>query len=327
MFGKMMNRFYYGKSGKGDYTREDLPETRWQLFWEMLRVRFTALFKLNIMYMVAWLPAIIVIGRSLMLGFSGLANLSEMQLQMEAGEIAAEMVRDTTLQYQAAMQGVLMQTLLLLAPAIAITGPFTAGAAYVTRNWARDEHSFIWSDFWDAVKGNWKQGLLTSIITGVMPLFMYVSWTVYGNMAKTMPVCYVAQVLCIMIGLLWMMSLMYTYPQMITYDLKYPALIRNSLIMLIGRLPMTAGLKLLSAVPAVLCAAVSLLTPYAMYAMLVYGLYYVLLGFALSRFVGASYANAVFDHYINVKIEGAEVGRGLQQMSDDDEEDDEAFEA
>ena len=327
MFGKMMNRFYYGKSGKGDYTREDLPETRWQLFWEMLRVRFTALFKLNIMYMVAWLPAIIVIGRALMLGFSGLANLSEMQLQMEAGEIAAEMVRDTTLQYQAAMQGVLMQTLLLLAPAIAITGPFTAGAAYVTRNWARDEHSFIWSDFWDAVKGNWKQGLLTSIITGVMPLFMYVSWTVYGNMAKTMPVCYVAQVLCIMIGLLWMMSLMYTYPQMITYDLKYPALIRNSLIMLIGRLPMTAGLKLLSVVPAVLCAVVSLLTPYAMYAMLVYGLYYVLLGFALSRFVGASYANAVFDRYINVKIEGAEVGRGLQQMSDDDEEDDEAFEA
>ena len=324
MFGKMMNRFYYGKSGKGDYTREDLPETRWQLFWEMLRVRFTALFKLNIMYMVAWLPAIIVIGRSLMLGFSGLANLSEMQLQMEAGEIAAEMVRDTTLQYQAAMQGVLMQTLLLLAPAIAITGPFTAGAAYVTRNWARDEHSFIWSDFWDAVKGNWKQGLLTSIITGVMPLFMYVSWTVYGNMAKTMPVCYVAQVLCIMIGLLWMMSLMYTYPQMITYDLKYPALIRNSLIMLIGRLPMTAGLKLLSAVPAVLCAAVSLLTPYAMYAMLVYGLYYVLLGFALSRFVGASYANAVFDHYINVKIEGAQVGRGLHH---EEEGEDEAFDA
>ena len=39
MFGKMMNRYYYGKSGKGDYTKEDLPQTRWQLFWEMLRVR------------------------------------------------------------------------------------------------------------------------------------------------------------------------------------------------------------------------------------------------------------------------------------------------
>ena len=61
MFGKMMNRYYYGKSGKGDYTTEDLPQTRWALFWEMLRVRFSALFRLNLIYMVAWLPAIIVI--------------------------------------------------------------------------------------------------------------------------------------------------------------------------------------------------------------------------------------------------------------------------
>ena len=37
MFGKMMNNFYYGKSGKGDFRKEDLPKNRWQLFWEMLR--------------------------------------------------------------------------------------------------------------------------------------------------------------------------------------------------------------------------------------------------------------------------------------------------
>ena len=47
MFGKMMNRYYYGKSGKGDYTKEDLPQTRWQLFWEMLRVRLSGLVRLN----------------------------------------------------------------------------------------------------------------------------------------------------------------------------------------------------------------------------------------------------------------------------------------
>ena len=40
MFGKLMNSFYYGKSGKGDYRKEDLPKNRWQLFFEMLRIRF-----------------------------------------------------------------------------------------------------------------------------------------------------------------------------------------------------------------------------------------------------------------------------------------------
>ena len=61
MFGKMMNSFYYGKSGKGDYRKEDLPTNRWQLFWEMLRVRFSALMRLNLLYMLVWLPAMIVL--------------------------------------------------------------------------------------------------------------------------------------------------------------------------------------------------------------------------------------------------------------------------
>ena len=42
---------------------------------------------------------------------------------------------------------------LLLVPCLTLTGPFTTGVAYVTRNWARDEHAFIWSDFIDTVKG------------------------------------------------------------------------------------------------------------------------------------------------------------------------------
>ena len=43
MFGRLMNSFYYGKSGKGDYRKEDLPKNRWQLFWEMLRIRLSGL--------------------------------------------------------------------------------------------------------------------------------------------------------------------------------------------------------------------------------------------------------------------------------------------
>ena len=34
MFGKMMNGFYYGKSGKGDYRPEDLPKTRYNIVIE-----------------------------------------------------------------------------------------------------------------------------------------------------------------------------------------------------------------------------------------------------------------------------------------------------
>ena len=56
MFGKFMNNYYYGKSGKGDYNPEDLPRTRMQLFWEMLRTRLSALMRLNLIYVLPWIP-------------------------------------------------------------------------------------------------------------------------------------------------------------------------------------------------------------------------------------------------------------------------------
>lgn len=326
MFGKMMNRYYYGKSGQGDYNKDNLPQTRIQLFWEMLRIRFAALMRLNLMYMVIWIPAMIVIARGVMLWYSGMVGLSELQAEVDAGTLALESFRESYATWGDAQRSILMQTLLLLVPCIAITGPCTSGLCYVTRNWARDEHAFAWSDFKDAVKENWKPSILMSLITGFMPLLIYVCFVFYGDMAKQNPLFMLPQVLSVMLGAIWMMMQIYTYPQIVTYTLPFRGVLKNSLLMAVGRLPMSIGLRLLSVVPALICAAVGLLTPYFQYALLAYGLYYVLLGFALSRFVGASYTNAVFDRYINVKIDGAQVGRGLYKEEDDDE-DDEADEA
>ena len=49
--------------------------------------------------------------------------------------------------------------------------------------------------------------------------------------------------------------------------------------------------------------------------------WYLLIGFSLSRFVTASYTNGQFDKFINPRIEGAQVNRGLSEEEDWDEED------
>ena len=126
---------------------------------------------------------------------------------------------------------------------------------------------------------------------------------------------------------MWLCSLMYVYPQIVTYKLTYRNVVRNSLIMTVGRLPMTVGLKLLSLLPWAITALVSLFTPYMQYALLGLAAYYILIGFSLSRFVGASYSNAVFDRYINPNIEGVQVGRGLYNAEDDEDDEDGGGEA
>lgn len=306
MFGKLMNNFYYGKSGKGDYRKEDLPKNRWELFWEMLRIRFSALMRLNLMYMVVWLPAMIVLM---------IAAMSALTLLGEAAT-TEEMMQS----FSETIGSVVMSTLLLLVPCIAITGPCTAGVCYVTRNWARDEHAFIWSDFKDAVKENWKQGLAISVITGLLPLVVYVCWNFYSAMAAENPVMVIPQVLTAMIGLIWMISVTYFYPLMVSYKLKMRELLRNGLLLAVARLPFSLGVRLLHMVP----TAIALVCAFffnPIWSVMGLFAYYLLFGFGLSRFVTASYTNAVFDRFINSRIEGAVINRGLSQETDDDEED------
>lgn len=313
-----MNSYYYGKSGKGDYTPDDLPKNRWQLFMEMLRTRMSGLCRMNLMYFVAWLPAMIAISLcvvSLIMTLAGTVQVDETGAVIDAIDQTAlrEAMRTSN--------DMIFVTLLILIPCIAITGPFTAGLSYVTRNWARDEHAFPWADYKDAIKANWKQGLLVSTITGCVPFLVYICWRFYGDMAVGNAVWVIPQMLILMLGILWALAVTYMYPMMVTYQMNFRTIIRNSFILAVGRLPGSVGIRLLHCVPTALFTVIFLLTLQPWVLLLLFA-YYLVFGFAFSRFITASFTNAVFDKYINSRIEGAQVNRGLSQENDDDDDDD-----
>ena len=334
MFGRMMNNYYYGKSGKGDFRKEDMPETRWQLFWDTLRTRLSGLCRLNLMYMVVFIPMMIV----LVTNFFNILQGSNMILAAKEGNLQ-EYLEQSVQEGQevptltpeqeealvnadlgAVMDGTIFRMLLWLIPCIAITGPFTAGVSYVTRNWSRDEHAFIWSDFKDAVKENWKHSLLLSCITSVLPALVYVGWRFYGNLARENTLMVVPQILVVMIAVVWSLAITYMHPMQVSYELKVRDLLRNGLLLAVARLPFSIGIRLLHCVPLLIGAAVAFLWN-PMYAVLFLGAWHILLGFSLSRFITASYTNAVFDKYINSRVEGAKVNRGLRDPEDEDEDD------
>ena len=347
MLKNLMNNFYFGKAGKADLTVEDMPTTRGQLFKETLRVRLSALVRLNLMYLVVWLPTIIVLALTAM-GAMNVMNqmdlgdgtstltryVEEAQVQAQA-ENASDAVKEAAGmdpgqvldagQVLDVLYSLLFSTLIWLFPCIAITGPATAGVAYVTRNWARDEHAFIWSDFKDAVKDNWKQALPVSIITGLLPLVVFVAWRFYGAQAATSAFYVLPQVLVLMLGIVWMLTVTYLYPLMVSYKLSFKDLIRNGLLLAVARLPMSVGIRLLHCVPVALGALVIYsLSP--QWGALGLAAWYIIIGYSLSRFITASYTNGVFEKYINPRIEGAPVNAGLYVDEDTDEDDDDADE-
>ncbi len=332
MFGKFMNNYYYGKSGKGDYTPEDLPKTRWQLFWEMLRVRFNGLCRMNLIYMLPWIPTILVIGMLVMYVLTmGTVPTEEVTVTNADGSTSTQIVQvEMTQEEQLALleeqaslvPGMIQMTLILLIPCIAITGPWTAGVAWVTRNWARDEHAFIWSDMKDAMKENWKQALGLSAITSVIPFLAWICWQFYGNLAANNWIMTIPQMLTMMIAAIWFLAITYAYPMLVTYKMSFATIIKNSLLLAIGRLPMSVGVRLLHLVPAALTVVCTFLFG-SIWIPMVLVAYYILIGFTLSRFVTASYTNAQFDKFINSRIEGAQVNRGLAEEEDEDWEEEE----
>ncbi|MBQ4640694.1 MAG: DUF624 domain-containing protein [Clostridia bacterium] len=332
----MMNNYYYGKSGKGDFKKDDLPQNRWQLFWDMLRTRLSGLCRMNLTVFAAWLPLIILLGYNVLslINWMGVVNTYSEYLQ--TGELGEYLTMEAVGALQELMAGrepaqfladLITESIpslcLWCIPCILITGPVQAGMAYVTRNWARDEHAFAWSDFKDAVKANWKQGLVISGITSLIPIIAYTSYTYYGQMAETQGAFFmIPQMLVITMSGVWLLSLVFMYPIIVQYEIKTLALIKNGIILAIARLPQTIGIRLITLIPGVICVGIFWFT-FSELALLALVAYYVLIGFALTRFIHASYTNGVFDKYINSRMEGVEVNRGLASDLDDDDEEDE----
>ena len=373
--GKLMDNYFYGKSGKGDFRKDDLPDTRMKLFRDTLRTRLSGLCRLNLIYMLIWIPAALV----LLLNVSNLWNRIQTEAAIseynytEYAELLQSKGMELTLseeeynqyreylqerdrvyadtsyeaylervgadsegtltreQFQAVqtngateMQNGLLWLLIYLFPCIAITGPFTAGLSYVTRNWARDEHAFAWSDFKDAVKSNWKIPLLLSTITGALPALIYQGWITYGRMANQNMIMAVPQMLVVMVGAIWAISITYMYPLTVTYDLKAKGVLRNGLLLGIARLPFSVGIRLLHCVPTVIAfIAVWFFGVDPLFGLILLCGYYMIIGFGLSRFITASYTNAVFDRFINPQIEGAKVNQGLREKEDFGDEEEE----
>lgn len=299
-FGNLMNNYFYGKQGKGDFTLENLPQNRRQLFGEVLKVRWSAMFGVNLLYMVIWLPAI----AWTFLNLFTLYNI----LGAEAGTFTAEDVN-----------GLITTYLLIMIPCVAITGPFNAGVTYVLRNWARDEHSFVLSDFKDALKANWKQALVVSLIDGLLPFLMYTCWRFYGSMLANSAFYMVPTALVLLVFIVWKLSSMLAYPMLITYDLKLKDVIRNSILLTLAKLPYAILIKLATLVVPALAVGLGLLIPsIQMQIMMVVAMLYFIWLVAFNKLIVVSYANWLFETYLNPRIEGARTNIGLRPENWDD---------
>ena len=100
----------------------------------------------------------------------------------------------------------------------------------MTRNFARDEHAFVWSDFWENVKGNWKYFLMNGALVYLVYVVLSFSILYYYNATSRGWFYYIPFWVGLVLGVFFLFAQYYLPVMFVTFDLKFGQAYRNAFI-------------------------------------------------------------------------------------------------
>jgi len=266
-----LNRLMYGKSNKPDYTKEDIQsESRIKLFFDILSSQFGQFVKINLLLFVCMLPLIAWTWIS----------LSVISVDSTIQERATNAVFYAV--------GLIPCLLILAAP--------LAGITYIVKNYTQDKHVWLWKDFVSHSKSNAKQALLYMLIYGIFALFGQIVLYGYTVVMQASNFTSIFRGMFMVIYFLILISIIYAFPMMVTYDLKLKHIIKNSLLLTIGSLKSTILAPLLVLLPFILLIFLYQVWPYALIVLTFYSL---LFGLVLGLYIITSFTTVVFEKHMN----------------------------
>ncbi|MBR2406783.1 MAG: YesL family protein [Clostridia bacterium] len=126
----------------------------------------------------------------------------------------------------------------LISLPIVTRGLAQVGLTYVTRQYSREKHVFLPSDFFDTIKKNWKQGLafgllelIVSIACGYSLYFYFMGvWTSAEMSFGTIIPLAVALFVTAMVTF----TFYYVYLQIITFKMSFKQILKNSVLFAAG---------------------------------------------------------------------------------------------
>ena len=226
--------FDYTKPGPG-VPKDAPPKSPFIVFFEILQRKFWNFIKINMMFLIFNLPAVLA-GMFVLFRFFP-------HIFPDAMESPEALFKDTIMKF-------VLLTVMMCVPMIT-TGPAQAGFTYILRNYSREEHAFIWGDFKDAAISNLKQSLIVSTINFLVTFLTLLSIRAYWILTDIgqIPGLLGLAGLAVMFMMLMLFACMniYIYPLMVTFELTLKQLYKNSLIFAIIKFIPNMGILLLNA--------------------------------------------------------------------------------
>lgn len=223
----------YNKPGKGVDPLAPKSEGS-TLFFEIFFRKFWKFIQINLLYCVALIPTFLI-----MLFLSGAISNAvlttfDTQVAAMAGLSAPDFNNSDFNMIYILIDVCLRAIVTVLFTVFWGMGPATAGVHYIFRNYSREENAFILSDFWDAVKDNFKQSIVVFIVDVIMMFAFFYAITFYKSQNNIFKYA-VYLVYCLF--LFYTFVHLFLYPLMVRYRMPIGKLYKNAALFSLASLP------------------------------------------------------------------------------------------
>ncbi|MCQ2466049.1 MAG: DUF624 domain-containing protein [Clostridia bacterium] len=218
---------------------------------------------------------------------------------------------------------VLFCVMFLLGTTLICVGPFQSGFDTIYKNIARGNGVFIFNDFKDGIKKNWKQSLKNTVVSLIISAIIMFSIGFYANhfdsVGTTVSVFFLV-LLCAFVIIQNVVNYL-----IVTIDLPLGKLYKNAILFLFIKL-FTYVLLLALTVVMLLVIPVALLLTATWFGYAIAVIYYLTLAFIFPQYAFAFFTNEMVDLYILPKTKKVQdalkaKAENIESDEDDDESD------
>lgn len=331
-----------GIFGFFDYTKEgpgvdpDAPKSGpVSTFFSVLGRKFWKIISINLLYVLTNIPALIVSFFVANIVFSVLFPGFTLEALNDLWDPAMLVEGQTAEQLSATV--LLILNFVLAATSIGlgfvVTGPSHAGVTYILRNYSREEHAFVWADFIEQARKNWKQSTVVCLATTILFMAVPVAINFYSQMITNGILRTLMNTLLVLLFITMAVMIMYIYQMLITFDLKLKQIVKNAWLFFVLRLPFNIGI-LLAQILIILAIPLALLFFLGSIGLVITIFYYLFFAFAINLLLVNFFINRQLTRFmIEPLLEGEEEESSdydydySEEEKTEEEEDDETEEA
>ena len=218
--------FDYTKPGPG--VPKDLPpKPKPVVFFEVLQRKFWKIIQVNMLYTLFNLPALLFL-------FVGTQFLFPRPISEDP---------ETAVYIPLIIVGFFMCFPILC------FGPAQAGMTYILRNYSREEHAFVWSDFKEHALKNAKEGIAICLVDFAVFCLLAIALNFYWQALGQYSWAVIALGVVILACVMFAMMHLYIYPMLVTFKITVKQIYKNALIFSVLKfLPNLGFLLILAAI-------------------------------------------------------------------------------